>query len=73
MGGKNTYKQDLIRQVKAKVRRAGLPAIPEDCLSDMSTRSLATFLQEWITPVIEGVIASGRATARLLPPKKGDE
>jgi hypothetical protein len=73
MSGKNTYKQDLIKKVKSAVRRAGLTAIPEDCLNDMSTRSLARFLEEWITPVISEGIASGRATVRLLPPKKGDE
>lgn len=70
MASKNTYKRELIRKVNSAVRRAGLRPIPHGCLQDMSTRSLVTFLEEWVTPVIEEGTLSGRATTKLLPPKR---
>jgi len=69
MTTKNTYKRELIRKINSAVRRAGLKPIPHGCLQDMSTRSLVTFYEEWITPVV-GESLSGRATTKLLPPKR---
>lgn len=70
---KETYKKELIRKIQSQVRKGGLPPIPHGCLQDMSTRSLVTFYEEWITPVVEKGSLSGRATVRMLPPPKGDQ
>lgn len=53
MGGgtRKTYKKELIKDITSLVRRSSLTPIPESCLSDMSTISLAAF-QEWLEPIV---------------------
>lgn len=51
-GTRHTYKQELIKGITHMVRRSSLVAVPESCLRDMSTSSLAAF-QEWLEPLVK--------------------
>jgi len=73
MGGctRHTYKQELIKQITHMFRRSSLSPIPESCLRDMSTSSLALF-QEWVEPLIKEHPGVTPASHRL-PPKRTKE
>ena len=51
-GTRHTYKQELIKGITSMVRRSSLTPLPETCLKDMSTSSLAAF-QEWLEPLVK--------------------
>lgn len=51
-GTRQTYKQDLIKDITHMVRSSGLSILPESCLTDMSTKSLAEF-QVWLEPLVK--------------------
>jgi len=69
-GTRHTYKQELIKAITHMVKRSSLTAVPESCLRDMSTSSLAAF-QEWVEPIIKVTAHLTPASHRL--PKKKDE
>lgn len=68
-GKRNSYKQELIRSITLMSKRSSLPAVPDACLRDMSTSSLAAF-QEWLEPIIKAHPTVTPDTHRLLPKKR---
>jgi hypothetical protein len=71
-GTRHTYKQQLIKEITHMFRRSSLSPIPESCLRDMSTSSLAAF-QEWIEPLIKENPSVTPASHRLPPKRKREE
>lgn len=63
---RHTYKQELIEKIEHMFRKSSLKQLPPSCLTDMSTASLAAFL-EWIEPVLEAnpTIPSSQPALRL--------
>jgi hypothetical protein len=51
-GTRHTFKQELIKDITHMMRRSSLEPLPESCLRDMSTSSLAAF-KEWLEPIIK--------------------
>lgn len=51
-GTRHTFKQELIKRITLSFRRSNILPIPESCLRDMSTSSLAAF-EEWAEPLIK--------------------
>jgi len=67
---RHTYKQELIKQITQSFRRSSLTVVPESCLRDMSTSSLAAF-QEWLEPLLRDNPSLIPTSHRL--PKKGKD
>jgi len=70
-GERYTYKKELIKAITIMVRRSSLTTVPESCLRDMSTSSLASF-QEWLEPLVKGNPSITPASHRLVGKKKDD-
>ena len=68
-GERHTYKRELIKTITQMVRRSSLTTLPESCLRDMSTSSLAAF-QEWLEPLVKSNPPLTPASHRL---KRKDE
>lgn len=68
-GTRHTFKQELIKDITHMVRRSSLESLPESCLRDMSTSSLAAF-KEWLDPIIKGNPQVTPVSHHLPPGKK---